>query len=183
MQNENRKFLEFNGKNINVLAKDGQYWVALKPICEALEVDYEHQRKSIQADEILCQLPSIQTVVASDGKLREMLCLPERFIYGWLFSINSKSEELKKYKLACYEVLYNFFHGATTQRLQSLKIRSEAEREIELWRKKLKETEEYKNLKLAEAKKQEENKSLRDQDVTLIESQLKLFGDSTESIN
>lgn len=175
MQNENRKFLEFNGKNINVLAKDGQYWVALKPICEALEVDYEHQRKSIQNDEIMCQLPSIQTVVASDGKLREMLCLPERFIYGWLFSINSKSEELKKYKLACYEVLYNFFHGATTQRINSLRVRSEAEREIEYWSKQLKETEAYKNLKSAEAKKISENKALKLQDNVILESQLKMF--------
>ena len=32
MQNENRKFLEFNGKNKNVLSKNGLSYVAIKPI-------------------------------------------------------------------------------------------------------------------------------------------------------
>ncbi len=35
-----QKFLEFNGKNIIFLNVDGTYWIALKPICEALGVDY-----------------------------------------------------------------------------------------------------------------------------------------------
>ncbi len=47
------KFLEFNGKRISVLLADGSWWVAIKPICEALKVDYEGQRKNIQDDEIL----------------------------------------------------------------------------------------------------------------------------------
>ncbi|MEM8568318.1 MAG: hypothetical protein AAGF85_17790 [Bacteroidota bacterium] len=32
------KFLEFNGKTIVFLAIDGEYWIALRHICEALNV-------------------------------------------------------------------------------------------------------------------------------------------------
>ncbi|MFY7884112.1 MAG: phage antirepressor N-terminal domain-containing protein [Dolichospermum sp.] len=175
MENQAREFLEFNGKNINVLAKDGQYWVAIKPICEALGVDYEHQRKSIQNDDILSELPSNQTVVASDGKLREMVCLPEIFIYGWLFSIKSKSKELNKYKLECYKVLYNYFHGATTKRLSALRVKTEAEIELETLKAKLEETEIYQQFKEAESKVKGITKELKEQDKDLLENQLSLF--------
>jgi hypothetical protein len=30
------------------------------------------------------------TSVASDGKEREMLCLPLEFVFGWLFTIDSE---------------------------------------------------------------------------------------------
>lgn len=175
MQDETRKFLEFNGKNINVLAKDGQYWVAIKPICEALGVNYERQRQNIQNDEVLCQLPAIQQVVAADGKLREMLCLPEKFIYGWLFSINSESDDLKKYKLECYNVLYEYFHGATTKRLTALRVKTDAEIELENLKAELEQTEVYKKFKEAESKVKGIAKELKEQDKDLLENQLSLF--------
>lgn len=115
------KTLKFGEKSIFFLAKDGQYWIAIKPICEALGVNYERQRKNLKEDELLNQLPSQQTVVAADGKIRRMICLPEKYIYGWIFSLQSTSEELKRYKQECYEVLYNHFHGALTQREEYLK--------------------------------------------------------------
>ena len=38
MEKSIRKFLEFNGKTIYFLSKDGDYWVAIKPICDALKL-------------------------------------------------------------------------------------------------------------------------------------------------
>ena len=44
-----------------------------------------------------------------------MFCIPFRFVFGWLFSINPKNvapearEAVLKYKLECYNVLYNHF--------------------------------------------------------------------------
>jgi len=89
----NKKFLEFNGRNIYFLAIDGKYWIAVKPICEALKVNYNRQFQNIKSDPILVQLFAEQQMVAADGKLRKMVCLPEKFIYGWIFTIQSSSQE------------------------------------------------------------------------------------------
>jgi len=116
------KILNFNGKEISLVLAEGQWWVAVKPVCEALGVDYEAQRKQLSADEILSQLPSEQTVVAADNALRKMLCLPEKFVYGWLFGIRSESEDLKKFKLECYNVLWAHFHGRFSALIQRVEI-------------------------------------------------------------
>jgi hypothetical protein len=121
MNKEVKKFLEFNGKLIFFIAADGQYWIAIKPICEALGVQFDHQRILLKKDKILSQLPCNHMVVAADGKLREMVCLPEYFIYGWIFSIQSQSEDLQKFKFECYKVLYEYFHGAIGGRKDLLK--------------------------------------------------------------
>ncbi len=63
------KFLEFNGKRIVLLVKDGTWWIAVKPICEALGVDYIRQFKNLKANRILSQLLSEQTIVAADEKI------------------------------------------------------------------------------------------------------------------
>jgi hypothetical protein len=116
MDNSIDKFLEFNGKVIYFLAKDGQYWIAIKPICDALKVQYVRQFKNIKQDEILSQLLSDQTMVGADNRLRKMVCLPERYVYGWIFSIRSDSPELLKYKRECYNLLFEHFHGKITSR-------------------------------------------------------------------
>ena len=47
MKKDIKKFLEFNGKSIHFLSAGGEYWIALKPICEVLEVDYSSQLTNI----------------------------------------------------------------------------------------------------------------------------------------
>ena len=130
MKEQIKKFLEFNGKVIYFLAADGQYWIAIKPICEALNIDYISQFKNLKSNEILSQPLSEQTIVAADGKLRKMVCLPEFYIYGWLFQIQSTSTELAKYKWECYRVLYEYFHGTIGGRKDLLKEKVKAQSEI-----------------------------------------------------
>lgn len=124
------KTLKFGEKSIYFLAKDGAYWIAIKPICEALGVNYNEQFRRLKNDSILCELLRNSAIVAADGKLRKMVCLPEKYIYGWIFSLQSGSEELKKYKQECYEVLYNHFHGSLTQREAYLKTLSKVDSQI-----------------------------------------------------
>lgn len=126
MKKSTEKFLEFNGKSISFLSVDGQWWVALRPILEALNVDYIQQFKNVKNDIILSQLLCEHTTVAADGKLRKMICLPERYIYGWLFSITSGSEELIEFKRECYDVLFNHFHGGFRGELQIEKLKNHA---------------------------------------------------------
>ncbi len=53
------KFLEFKGKPIYYTCESGTYWVALKPICEALGVSWEKQRHKFKEKEnMYYQLPT-----------------------------------------------------------------------------------------------------------------------------
>ena len=111
------KFLEFKGKNIVYLSVDGTYWIAVKPVCEALNIEYTRQYKNLKKDPILISALAKQPMqIPGDDQLREYICLPEKYIYGWIFSIRSDSKELQEYKMECYQVLYNHFHGSITRR-------------------------------------------------------------------
>lgn len=163
------KILNFNGKEISLVLADGQWWVAIKPICEVLGVDYEAQRKGFSNDEILSELPSEQTVVAADGKTRKMLCIPEMFVYGWLFSIRSDAPGLKQYKLECYRILFNHFHGRFSKLVEKFRI----EAEMASLEQKLASNEDFqKYQELIEQKKQIPI-SLKRMDNDLVKGQIK----------
>lgn len=152
MEKNIKRFLEFNGKNVYFTLVGENWWVAIKPICEALGVNYEQQRKNLKDDEILCQLPCEHTVVAADGRLRKMVCLPEFFIYGWIFSIQSSAPGLTAYKLKCYELLYQHFHGTLTKRNHYLKQKIELEVELQNHEKELMNNDQYVKLKELQSK-------------------------------
>lgn len=176
MDQNYKNFLEFNGRNIYTLANDGVSYVALKPICESLNVNWQAAHKRLLEDKILSELSSEQTIVAADNKLRKMSCLPERYVYGWLFSLNSQSEELEAYKLKCYDLLYDYFHGAMTARLSELRVKSDAEVRIEQLKAALLETPEYKELQEEQAKVKNQGKVLKQLDIELQKGQTNLFG-------
>jgi hypothetical protein len=120
------KFLEFRGKNLVYLSVNGTYWIAIKPICEVLNIDYVTQFKKLKTDTILAPALCKHTMqVPGDNQLREYICLPEEFIYGWIFSIHSKSKELELYKRECYHVLYEHFHGIITRRRELIKQKAD----------------------------------------------------------
>ena len=181
MQTNIKKFLQFNGKNVYFKAIDGQWWIAIKPICEALGVDYERQRRKLKTHKILGQLPSIQTVVASDERIREMVCLPEFFIYGWLFQIQSDSPDLQEYQWKCYELLYNYFHGTITGRSTFLQGKTKTELEMEELESRLSENPDYTRLKELKSTIKTINKELVKLDKELVTSQLELW--QTEKTN
>lgn len=126
-----KNYLELNGKIIVFLNKDGVYWIAIKPICQALNVDYIEQFRDTKTDPILGAELCKHTMQVPNDQARSMVCLPEEFIYGWLFSIKSKSPELIEYKRKCYHLLYTYFHGTLTQRQAILKERLAIKEEME----------------------------------------------------
>jgi len=175
MKTEIKKFLEFNGKTIFFVAIDGQYWIALKSICEALNVNWKYQHEKLLKDKILGQLSRNIGMVAADGKLRKMVALPEFVIYGWIFKIESLAEGMDEYQWECYKVLYNYFHGMITQREQLLKTKTLDELEIERLEAELEDSEQYKLI--VELKKRNKQKltQLRNLDKSLVDSQLDLW--------
>jgi hypothetical protein len=175
MDNNIKRFLQFNGKNVYFTAKDGSWYVAIKPICEALGVQYEHQRILLKKDKTWAQLPCEHMVVAADGKVRKMVCLPEFFIYGWIFSIQSQSEDLAQYKMKCYELLYNYFHGTITKRNQFLMQKVQTETEIAEMEKQMSSNADFVKYKELKSKKYHTQKALNKLDKDLITNQLPIF--------
>ena len=103
-----------NGSEILII-ENGEKRVAVKPICEALGVDPSSQIKRLKRDEILNSTMVTMTTVGADEKQREMVTIPFKFVFGWLFTIDTfkVKPEVKdfiiKYKLECYNALYDHF--------------------------------------------------------------------------
>lgn len=173
------KKLFFNNRFIPVTMVEGNAYIAIKPICEALNVDFEAQRVRIQEDEIMSQLPLIARATGADGKSYQMLCFPEIFIYGWLFSISrSDSQELKKYKLICYRVLFNHFHGSFADRVNTLTEQSKIDAQIAVLEQELMQTETGRKIQELKLKKSATKGHLKKLDREIMDSQLSMFDDN-----
>ena len=98
-----------------VSTSDEQKLVPIRPICEALGIDVDSQRKKIQEHYLLSSTAVLSTLVAADGRQSEMFCLPMGYVFGWLLTINpanvaeSSREGLMKYQTECYKVLHDYF--------------------------------------------------------------------------
>jgi hypothetical protein len=167
--------LQVNNQPIVLTHADGKWWVAIKPICTALNVNYDRQFKNIKEDKLLSQLYAIQHTTGADGKRYEMLCLPEKFIYGWLFSINSESEELQNFKLQCYEVLYEHFHGVLANRQHALKEKTLQERKIVELQQRIKQLPEYEELQTLLQAKKAVTATLNSLDANYVSTQLQFW--------
>jgi len=169
---KHQKFLEFNGKSIIFLNVEGEYFIALRPICEALNVDVRRSRELVNNDPILGPEVSKQTLqVSKNGVLqgRSMTCIPEKYIYGFIFSLRSDSKELVEYKRTCYELLYNHFHGTITNRKELLQEKSEIDSRIHSIKQSLKErNNEFKELSELESRKKKISQDLNKSDKELI---------------
>ncbi|WP_187261325.1 phage antirepressor N-terminal domain-containing protein [Pontibacter beigongshangensis] len=109
--------------NINkvdiVVIENGQKLVPIRPICKAFGIDEDSQKRKIQGDEILGSVATLSVATGADGKNYEMFCIPYRYVFGWLFSINSKNvkveaqDAVRRYKRLCYDILYQNFSDHT----------------------------------------------------------------------
>ena len=114
-----------NGIEISAVRdENNNFFVPVKPICDAIGVAYEPQFSTLKEHAILAPTITLRVMVASDGKRREMVCLPLEFVYGWIFTINTKnvSEAARgsvlRYQLECYNALYRHFAGSLRRRVE-----------------------------------------------------------------
>ena len=103
--------------------EQGEVLIPIRPICDALGVNSNGQIEKIKSDPILGATDKLSLSVGPDGRQREMVCLPLQYVFGWLFTINpaNVSEEarpaVKRYRLECYDALYNHFARARQRQL------------------------------------------------------------------
>ena len=98
-----------------LLIENGEKRVAIKPICQALNIDEEAQRQRLKSDPILSSVTLLSKATGSDKKEYEMVTIPFKYVFGWLFRIDSRNvkeearEVVLKYQNECYDVLYRHF--------------------------------------------------------------------------
>ncbi len=112
---ETKIITRING--VDIVATSDELLIPVKPICEALGIAFQVQHEKIKEHPILSSTVTPGVTVAEDGKQREMFCLPLKFVFGWLFTINPNNVNedarptLIKYQMECYEALYRYFFG------------------------------------------------------------------------
>ncbi|MDE5988932.1 MAG: phage antirepressor N-terminal domain-containing protein [Duncaniella sp.] len=116
---------KINGVDIVTVDRDGEIFVPIKPICEAIGIDAKAQRAKLQEDEFFASTGAIITSVAADEKEREMYCIRLRDVYGWLATINpgkvapEAREAVTRYRRECYDVLYEHFTGSMRRTIET----------------------------------------------------------------
>ena len=159
-----------------MIPKDGTFWIAIKPVCEAIGVEYTRAFKNVKEDAILGPAVAVQPMqVSGDDQVRSFSCLPEYLIYGWLFSIQSDSAELLEYKRECYQVLFDFFNGTITGRKNLILEKAKIQQErlaLETGLRKTEDFTRYENLRAMEARL---GISLKRTEAQEVKDQLDLF--------
>ena len=115
----------FHGNEILAVEKNGKKYVAMKPIVEAMGLDWSQQVKNIKTDTVLNSVMGLEPITGSDGKRYEMVCLPLEYLNGWLFKVpanrysGKRREAIELYQRECYHALYDYWHngGAVNPRL------------------------------------------------------------------
>ena len=171
------KVAKVNEVDILVI-ENGEKRVAIKPICQALGIDADSQRKKLTTDPILSSVTVLSTATGSDGKQYEMVTIPLKFVFGWLFRIDSRNvnesarDSVIKYQLMCYEALYSYFSSYTVYVEQKQKAIEQQLEIVENAKYKFRNT---KNI-LDDAEKQLKMlRQLSYSDFNAEKSQLKLF--------
>ncbi|HGW6579587.1 TPA: phage antirepressor N-terminal domain-containing protein [Escherichia coli] len=110
----NTSYVPFNGQQIITAMTAGVAYVAMKPIVKNLGMSW-----STQQTKLMKQISKFNCVhmnmVAADGKLRRLLCLPLKKLNGWLFSINPEKvradirDKLIQYQEECFTVLHDYW--------------------------------------------------------------------------
>lgn len=110
--------VRFHEDTVWAVDVDGVVYVALKPICENLSLDWSSQHKRLIRDALLSKGMVVMTIPSPGGE-QQTTCLPLDLVPGWLFGIDDRRiadpairEKVLAYKLECYRVLYEHFFAA-----------------------------------------------------------------------
>ena len=79
----------FHDAQVVCVMHDGKPFVALRPLCDALEIAWEAQFRAIKKDPVLTSVVDELSTTGADGKRYSMLCLPLDYLNGWLFKIDA----------------------------------------------------------------------------------------------
>jgi len=108
------KIVKFNNQQVPVFFHNDKPYVAMKPICENIGLNWDGQRQRIKRNHVLNQGAVIITAPSASGD-QDYIALPLGMLNGWLMGVDANKvkpeikDTLVKYQLECYDVLYQHF--------------------------------------------------------------------------
>jgi hypothetical protein len=103
----------FHGDTLYLVEHHGEPFAPVKPICEAIGLDWKGQHDKLTAR--FRATIGLIPIVAADGKTREMVCLPLRKLPGWLYSLSpakvapAHRAKVEAYQAECDDALWRYW--------------------------------------------------------------------------
>lgn len=104
--------VKFYDDTLITLEKDGEQYVAVRPIVENMGLDWGNQSVKLKNPKFGC----CDIATPTKGGTQKMLCIPVRKLNGWLFSINPEKVRpeirhiVEQYQEECFTVLHDYWH-------------------------------------------------------------------------
>ena len=108
--------ISFNGQTVPVFTQNNQHYVAMKPICENIGLDWKAQYDRIKRHAVLSEGMVMMTTPSKGGE-QQTICLPLDYLNGWLFGVEANRvkpqirESLLQYQRECFRVLNEHFNS------------------------------------------------------------------------
>ena len=135
--------IPFREGKILAFSRNGEKFVAIKPICQALGLDWSAQLQRIKRDPLFESVMVIITTTGSDGKRYDMVTMMLEYFPMWLAKIQADRvkdpnarEKIIVYQKEAVKALYSYFFGkrenADTINLEKEKYIRLLEKHVEL---------------------------------------------------
>lgn len=115
--------VNFRGAELYGYELAGTVFVALKPIVEAMGLDWPSQLQRVKRDPILSEGMVVMTIPSNRG-FQQGVCLRLDLVNGWLFTIDalrvreSARERVLAYQRECFAVLHRHFSGENAEAIK-----------------------------------------------------------------
>lgn len=110
--------IRFHGQSLVILDHDGEPYVAMRPVCEGIGLNWQGQLERIKRHPVLGKGVRIIRTPSISGD-QDYTYLPLSMLNGWLFGVDANRvkpeirERLIEYQAECFQVLYKHWHGPT----------------------------------------------------------------------
>ena len=105
--------VNFKGDTLITLEKDGEHYVAIRPIVENMGLEWSTQKQKLDRTP---KFGCVHMNTPTNGGTQKMLCIPIRKLNGWLFSINPQKVRadirhiVEQYQEECFTVLHDYWN-------------------------------------------------------------------------
>lgn len=131
--------VEFQGSQHLTIFDGEKVRVAMKPLVEALGIDWVSQYKRINRDPLLSE-GMVKMTMPSERGMQETVTLPIDLMHGWLFTLTvskvreESRERILAYQRECYQVLHDYWAkgAATNPRMNQIEHSDRTARRREL---------------------------------------------------
>ena len=103
----------FHGDTLYLVEHNGEPFTAVKPICEAMGLDWKSQFDKLtnRFRAVIGRIPT----TGADGKTYSMVCMPVRKLAGWLYSLSPAKvapacrAKVEAYQAECDDALWRYW--------------------------------------------------------------------------